>query len=124
MGIVIVAVGRAKAGPILALCDEYRRRIPFSVDIREVEERRPLSGGERKAREGSLLLAAIPDGALIVALDERGKARRQTGTAQASHAIRHGNARRLRLLPEAAAADVRMESETLQRRSHLLAGNH
>jgi len=74
MGIVIVAVGRAKAGPILALCEEYRRRIPFSVEIREVEERRPLSGGERKAREGGLLLAAIPDGALIVTLDERGKA--------------------------------------------------
>ena len=74
MGIVIVAVGRAKAGPILLLCDEYRRRIPFSVEMREVEERRPLSGGERKAREGALLLAAIPDNSLILALDERGKA--------------------------------------------------
>jgi len=74
MSITIVAVGRAKAGPVQALCDEYRRRLPFSVEIREVEERRPVSGGERKAREGALLLAALPHNALAVALDERGKA--------------------------------------------------
>lgn len=73
MSVTIVTVGRAKAGPIQALCDEYRRRLPFSVEIREVEERRPVSGGERKAREGALLLAAVPAGALLVALDERGK---------------------------------------------------
>lgn len=73
MSVTIVAVGRAKAGPVQALCDEYRRRLPFSVEFREVEERRPLSGGERKAREGTLILAALPDGVLTVALDERGK---------------------------------------------------
>ena len=74
MGVTIVAAGRLKAGPLLALCDEYRRRLPFPVEIREIEERRPVSGGERKVREGALILAAVPGNATLVALDERGKA--------------------------------------------------
>jgi 23S rRNA (pseudouridine1915-N3)-methyltransferase len=82
MPIVIIAVGRLKAGPLKELCDEYRRRLPFPVDIREVEERRPISGTERKAREGELLLAALPKGALVVALDERGKAHDSAGFAR------------------------------------------
>ncbi len=32
-----------------------------------------MSASERKIREGELLLAALPDRALVVALDERGK---------------------------------------------------
>jgi 23S rRNA (pseudouridine1915-N3)-methyltransferase len=82
MSVTIVAAGRMKTGPLLALCDEYRRRLPFSVEIREIEERRPVSGGERKAREGALLLDALPDKALLVALDERGKAYDSAGFAR------------------------------------------
>ena len=74
MPITVIAAGRLKPGPLQELCDEYRRRLPFAVDIREVEERRPLAGAERKAREGELILAALPKGAFTVALDERGKA--------------------------------------------------
>jgi 23S rRNA (pseudouridine1915-N3)-methyltransferase len=74
MPIAIIAAGRLKPGPLKELCDDYRRRLPFAIDIREVEERRPLAGAERKAREGELILAALPKGALIVALDERGRA--------------------------------------------------
>lgn len=33
-----------------------------------------MSGAERKAREGKLLLDALPKGACLIALDERGKA--------------------------------------------------
>jgi 23S rRNA (pseudouridine1915-N3)-methyltransferase len=91
MSVTIVAAGRMKAGPLLTLCDEYRRRLPFSVDIREVEERRPVSGGERKAREGTLLLGALPDNALLVALDERGKAYDSAGFARQFAAWREGS---------------------------------
>jgi 23S rRNA (pseudouridine1915-N3)-methyltransferase len=38
----------------------------------EVEEKRPLPVLERKVQEAKLLLAAIPDKAKIIALDERG----------------------------------------------------
>lgn len=91
MSVTIVAAGRMKTGPLLALCDEYRRRLPFSVEIREVEERRPVSGGERKAREGDLLLRALPDKALLVALDERGKTYDSASFARQFAAWREGS---------------------------------
>ena len=72
--ITLIAVGRLKSGPLKELCDEYRKRIPFAIEVREVEERRPVAGDERKAREGELILRELPKGALVVALDERGKA--------------------------------------------------
>ncbi len=80
--ITLVAVGRLKAGPLRDLCDEFRRRIPLPLEIREVEERRPLSGDARKTREGELILKVLPKGTLAVALDERGKAYDSAGFAQ------------------------------------------
>ncbi len=80
--ITIIAAGRLKAGPLKDLCDEYRRRIPLALEIREVEERRPLSGDERKQREGALILKELPKGALAIALDERGKTYDSAGFAK------------------------------------------
>ncbi|NQU55792.1 MAG: 23S rRNA (pseudouridine(1915)-N(3))-methyltransferase RlmH [Rhodospirillales bacterium] len=72
---VIIAVGRAKAGPEKALFEHFRGRLkqPFSLELKEVEEKRPLQGPELKSSEAALLLAAMPKDALIIALDERGK---------------------------------------------------
>jgi 23S rRNA (pseudouridine1915-N3)-methyltransferase len=56
----------------------YLKRCPWNVKVIEVEEKRPLKGAERMAREGDLLLNAIPEGATVVALDERGKEMRST----------------------------------------------
>jgi 23S rRNA (pseudouridine1915-N3)-methyltransferase len=80
--ITIIAVGRLKTGPLRDLCDEFRRRIPLPLDIREVEERRPVSGDERKQREAELILKELPKGALAVALDERGKPYDSAGFAK------------------------------------------
>lgn len=74
MRVHIVAVGRAKRGPEKALFDAYAERIRWPFQLHEVEEKRPLSGQELKSREAELLLSAIPDGAVVIALDERGKA--------------------------------------------------
>lgn len=82
MPITIVAVGRLKAGPLAELCNEYRRRLPLPLEFREVEERRPLAGPARKAREGELILAQLPKGALLVALDEHGKTFDSAGFAR------------------------------------------
>jgi 23S rRNA (pseudouridine1915-N3)-methyltransferase len=71
--LLIAAVGRVKSGPLADLQSEYLKRLSGSIGITEVEERRTLSPAERKAREAELLLAALPEDALIVALDERGK---------------------------------------------------
>ena len=73
MRLLLAAVGRAKAGPEKALYDHYRSRLSWPLTLKEVEEKRPLSGPERMVREGELLLAQVPVGSLIVVLDERGK---------------------------------------------------
>ena len=73
MRLTIIAVGRAKAGPERTLFEHYAGRITFPFGLREVEERKRLSGALLKQREADLITAQIPDGAVVVALDERGK---------------------------------------------------
>jgi 23S rRNA (pseudouridine1915-N3)-methyltransferase len=82
MRIIIVAVGRHKAGPLKSLQEFYAERIRWPLTIREVEERRKLSPSELKAREGELILAALPKDAVLVALDGRGKALTSADFAQ------------------------------------------
>lgn len=74
MRITLAAVGRMKRGPLADLVDDYLGRVSWPVSIREVEERRPLAAAELRAREGERLLAAVPEGATLVALDAGGKA--------------------------------------------------
>ena len=69
----IVAVGRARPGPMRELFDDYAKRLKPPLELREVEERRPLKGRELKSREGALLLDALPKDAHVVALDGDGK---------------------------------------------------
>jgi 23S rRNA (pseudouridine1915-N3)-methyltransferase len=77
MRITVVAVGRAKAGPARDLHELYGARLSQRyfgrVSLSEVEERRNLAPEALKAREAERLLAAVPAGALIVALDETGR---------------------------------------------------
>ena len=73
MRLVITAVGRWKAGPERGLFEHYARRITFPLEIKEVAEKRPLKPAALKKREADLLLARTPEGALLVALDEKGK---------------------------------------------------
>lgn len=74
MRLLIAAVGRHKRGPLKALEEHYAGRILWPLTLREVEERKALPAAELKEREGALLLAAVPAGATIIALDERGPA--------------------------------------------------
>lgn len=112
MRLWLAAVGRAKPGPELDLYTQYVRRLSPPLTLKEVEEKRPLPVPERKAREAELLLAAIPAGAVVVGLDERGKSPgseefarrlgqwRDTGTADLAFVIGgadgHGDAVRER----------------------------
>ena len=70
MRLTIAAVGRARGGPVRTLFDNYCGRLPWQVHLQEIAE---ADGPQRKAREGEKLLAAIPDSAVLVALDEHGK---------------------------------------------------
>jgi len=73
MNIVLCAVGRMKAGPEKALFDHYLKRLPWSFEVHEVVEKRKLPTDELRRQEAELLLAKVPDGAVVVVLDERGK---------------------------------------------------
>ncbi len=73
MRITLVAVGRAKADPAAELTDLYAARLRWPFELKEVEERRALPPAQLKTREGQLILAALPGGARLVALDERGR---------------------------------------------------
>ena len=61
MRFVIVAVGRAKAGPEMALFQLYQARVraPFSLQLIEVEEKRALQGDQLRKREASLLQGCV-----------------------------------------------------------------
>lgn len=107
MRVHIACIGRLKNGPERTLFDRYEDRIgkagrsvsigPLSVT--ELAESRAQRVNDRKADEAHALLAALPSGAVIVALDETGKTRtseafsrelqelRDTGTADVAFVI-------------------------------------
>jgi 23S rRNA (pseudouridine1915-N3)-methyltransferase len=70
--ILVAAVGKARPGPARALYEEYAGRLGWPLTLREVELRKKLPAAEAKRQEGAHLLAAVPPGAVLVALDERG----------------------------------------------------
>jgi 23S rRNA (pseudouridine1915-N3)-methyltransferase len=70
----IVAVGRWKRGPERALFELFAGRIKPSPNLIEVEEKKKLPPAELKRAEAELLLAQVPAGASVVALDGTGKA--------------------------------------------------
>ncbi len=73
MRLWLVAVGRLRPGPLRAVTDEYVGRSSWPLTVREVEARKKLTGPALRDHEGDLLLAAVPDRATLVALDERGR---------------------------------------------------
>lgn len=77
MRVHICAVGRLRAGPEAALLDDYLKRFDRSgralglgpAQVHEVEDRK----GGGMAAEAVLLQRALPKGALLAVLDERGR---------------------------------------------------
>ncbi len=90
MRVHICAVGRMKAGPERDLLDDYLTRFDRTgralglgpATMHEVEDRK----GGGMAAEAALLDRALPKGAVLVALDERGKV--MTSPAFADHVAR------------------------------------
>src|SRR5262249_40324436 len=81
MRIVIAAVGRLKQGPERELADRYRKRALdagrgaglSAVDIVEIKESRAGDATRRMLEESIAIANIIPDGAVVVVLDERGE---------------------------------------------------
>lgn len=69
----ILAIAKWKKGPEQALFDSYCERQRPKPVLKEFDVRKKLSGLELKQAEAVLLLDNVPKGAVVVALDERGK---------------------------------------------------
>ena len=69
MRVTILSVGHKMPAWIQEGFQEYTRRMPPEVRVELVE----LKPGKSKADEGRALLEALPAGATLLALDERGK---------------------------------------------------
>ena len=69
MRVTILSVGHKMPAWIQEGFQEYTRRMPPEARVELVE----LKPGKSKADEGRTLLQAVPAGATLVALDERGK---------------------------------------------------
>lgn len=82
MKLHILAIGRLKAGPELALFDDYLKRArglgrPLGVtgvETRDFPESKLPDAKGRMAAEAALLAGATPDPSFRIVLDERGKA--------------------------------------------------
>ncbi len=68
----LLVIARLRKGPERDLYDDYARRIRIPIDLREFEDKGRADKG-RRGRESDSLLEAIPAGATVVALDERGR---------------------------------------------------
>ena len=78
MRITILAVGHRAPGWVQEGFNEYAKRMPSEARVELVElkpeERGPGRSADRaKTLEGERILAAIPQGGTLFALDERGK---------------------------------------------------
>lgn len=77
MRLGIAAIGRLRRGPEQALIDDYVARAERAgralglgpIQITELADKK----GGGKAAEAQLLSRAVPDGAVLIALDERGQ---------------------------------------------------
>ncbi len=73
MNLTIIAIGKMKKGsPEKSLIDTYVKQSLWPIRVVELEEKKSLTGPALKQAESELLLKHVPQGAKIIALDERG----------------------------------------------------
>lgn len=74
MRITIAAIGREKkSSPTSDIFNSYLKRIPWNVELKELEEKKNLPPEILMEKEAQMLLASIPSSAKIIAMDENGK---------------------------------------------------
>ena len=89
MRLLILAVGKLKQGPERELAERYRarfddigRKLGFrGLDVHEIAESRAREAPARMAEEAAAIIAQVPDGAVLVTLDERGQSLGSTAFA-------------------------------------------
>jgi 23S rRNA (pseudouridine1915-N3)-methyltransferase len=79
--ILVIAVGRLRAGPELELYRHYAARLNWAVAVKEIAAAAGGTAAVARARDGAALLAALPPGARAVALDAGGELLTSEGLA-------------------------------------------
>ncbi len=80
MRIVLICVGRLKAGPERELFGRYFKRLEATargsgiagIDLRELDDSRARRPEDRREEEAAKIITAARPGAYLIALDERG----------------------------------------------------
>ncbi len=70
----ILSIGKLKDKAHLALVAEYEKRLRWKLKSKGLKASRKDTTELRKAEEAEVLLGHIPNDAVVIALDERGKA--------------------------------------------------
>jgi 23S rRNA (pseudouridine1915-N3)-methyltransferase len=78
MHIYLIAVGTRMPAWVTSGYEEYARRLPRECSLKLIEiplskRRKTQSAEKNRQEEGRVMLAAVPDGATLIALDVRGK---------------------------------------------------
>ena len=72
MNILIAAVGRMKPGPERTIMDAYLARLPWTVEIKEIDQKKTRPKVSVSSQDTDKLLTSIPSNAKTVCLDSRG----------------------------------------------------
>jgi len=81
MRLIVAAVGRLKQGPERELAEWYRKRAEATgrplgwrgFEVIEIRESRSSDAERRQVEESIALANVVPDGAVVVTLDQRGE---------------------------------------------------
>ncbi len=75
MKVSIISVGRFKQGPLLDLYTLYKSRLPWKIDLFEIDPKLSLDipTSLKQQKEGELIQAKIPSDTSIITLDEKGQ---------------------------------------------------
>ncbi len=82
MRLVVASVGRERQDGLDQLVETYRQRCPWPIELIEVPAQKHGPQERRLADEAAKLQRALPAGAVLVALDERGEALGSVAFAQ------------------------------------------
>lgn len=96
MRVLVLAVGRLKQGAEADLCERYRKRVAQAgrnvglreFEIVEIRESRAAEAEKRNLEESIAIANLIPDGALVIVLDENGDSLSSASVADAIKAER------------------------------------
>lgn len=73
MNIIITSIGKFGNSPHQKIYELYLKRLPWKIELKELEVKSKISGELLKEKEGQLLLNSVKSCNQVIVLDEKGK---------------------------------------------------